>query len=133
MKLLISIIGLAILTGCALPPSQHQIWYDNAIKESRARLEAELEEAKRLEASCAPYSGQSRSVITAQEASVVEEKVKYQLKDPWSARFRNVARASLYTECRYGTQYTGEVNAKNSMGGYTGFRWFTVGKGGVEL
>lgn len=50
-----------------------------------------------------------------------QEAVKYRLKDPESARFRGVA---VYWE-KDGTAYTcGEVNAKNSMGGYVGFGQF---------
>lgn len=46
-----------------------------------------------------------------------EEKVKERLKDPESARFRN----ETVREDRDETIVCGEVNAKNSFGGYTGF------------
>jgi hypothetical protein len=149
MKIILATGVLLVLTGCASTPDPRQRavaadiqasqnWAKRVIDEQEARnrtflsqLEARVEEAKRLETSCAHHSKQSRS-ITAQEVSVAEEKVKYQLKDPWSARFRNVAKASPYAECK-GTQYIGEVNAKNSMGGYTGFSWFTIDKSGVRI
>lgn len=44
----------------------------------------------------------------------VEQVVKQQLKDPDSAQFKNVK-----NKC-------GEVNAKNTYGGYTGFKRFVV-------
>ena len=45
--------------------------------------------------------------------------VELKLTDPGSAQFRNVRRADMFTVC-------GEVNAKNQMGGYTGFTAFRV-------
>ena len=52
--------------------------------------------------------------------------VRYGLKDPKAARFRNV---------RVGedSSVKGEVNAKNSYGGYTGFEKFYFQKGTVVL
>lgn len=49
-----------------------------------------------------------------------EKAVAYSLKDPESAKFRNV-RVSPYMG---GYVVCGEVNAKNSYGGYTGFTRF---------
>ena len=46
-----------------------------------------------------------------------EERVRNSLKDPQSAQFQNVK------------GYCGEVNAKNSYGGYTGFKQFYVSNG----
>lgn len=51
-----------------------------------------------------------------------EQDVRAQLKDPESATFRNVE--------QYPTGVCGEVNARNSMGGYVGYRGFVVGLGG---
>lgn len=52
----------------------------------------------------------------------MEEKAKKtianSLKDPGSAQFRNIRESSPGILC-------GEVNAKNSMGGYVGFKRFT--------
>jgi hypothetical protein len=45
--------------------------------------------------------------------------VKYRLKDPYSARFRNV----YVGKARHRPVY-GEVNAKNGFGGYTGYSPF---------
>ena len=45
--------------------------------------------------------------------------VAYDLLDPESAQFRNVETSDYGYVC-------GEVNAKNSYGAYTGFKWFSV-------
>ena len=60
----------------------------------------------------------------AQE-DVLKAKVIRQLKDPDSAQFRNL-RVSAG-----GVARCGEVNAKNSYGGYTGFRAFVADQDGV--
>ena len=46
--------------------------------------------------------------------------VRHSLKDPTSAQFRNVRSGKLQNSV------CGEVNAKNSYGGYVGFRKFAV-------
>lgn len=51
------------------------------------------------------------------------ESVKRQLKDPESVRFQKT-RLSAYAG---GLVLCGEVNAKNSFGGYVGFRRFVAG------
>lgn len=50
------------------------------------------------------------------------EMVKERLKDPYSAQFRNVR---LQPEAG---RVCGQVNARNAMGGYVGYRWFSVRK-----
>ncbi len=51
-----------------------------------------------------------------------KESIASSLKDPDSARFRNVFTSpKMLAVC-------GDVNAKNSMGGYVGFRRFIVAK-----
>lgn len=52
-----------------------------------------------------------------------QQEVRKNLKDPDSANFKDVA-ARRYPEDKY-SDCKGMVNAKNSMGGYTGFRKFT--------
>lgn len=65
------------------------------------------------------------------EAIVAAERaVRRELKDPNSAQFKDV-RAS-YTE-EFGVVACGRVNAKNELGGYTGFRRFVFGDGRVIL
>ena len=100
----------------------------------RAKIEAEFQarkaEEKRLDELCANFSKESRT-MTASEQTAIETAVKDVLKDPWSAHFRKTTKVSAWRECRYGDVYAGEVNSKNSYGGYEGFRSFTVGKKGV--
>lgn len=61
----------------------------------------------------------SKKVIWVEKG---KELVKYRLKDPSSAQFRNV----YFVRARVGGAPTtcGEVNAKNSFGAMTGFRRF---------
>lgn len=61
--------------------------------------------------------------LPAQQAVVVKKQVKYSLKDPESARFRNLF-LSVPQKEGMNPSTCGEVNARNSYGGYTGFRWF---------
>jgi len=49
----------------------------------------------------------------------VESQVKRDLRDPWSAQFRNLRVLESGLIC-------GEVNAKNAYGAYTGFEGFTA-------
>ena len=51
--------------------------------------------------------------------SAVEKAVRYELKDPESARFKWPQVSNAYYYC-------GFVNAKNSRGGYTGFEPFHI-------
>lgn len=52
----------------------------------------------------------------------MEEGVRQRLKDPYSAKFRG---SSMYTGGP-ARVVCGEVNAKNSFGGYTGFEGFVA-------
>ncbi|NTW33458.1 MAG: hypothetical protein HGB12_12690 [Bacteroidetes bacterium] len=61
-----------------------------------------------------PNTGTDKQII-ARGLSMV----KYKLKDPYSARFRNI-----YVEKTKLRALIGEVNAKNSFGGYNGYKWF---------
>lgn len=56
---------------------------------------------------------------TGARAELLREKLVRTLKDPDSAKFRDDKMNGLAALC-------GEVNAKNSMGGYTGFSRFVV-------
>jgi hypothetical protein len=55
--------------------------------------------------------------------SRVENFVKNELKDPDSAKFKNLI-AGKFSDGRIAV--CGEVNSKNSFGGYTGFTLFMV-------
>jgi hypothetical protein len=99
----------------------------------QAQRQSEIVEGKRLDAQCATYSKEDRT-LNPSERTAMETAVKDVLKDPWSAQFRNTKKASAWAQCRHGTMYAGEVNAKNSYGGYGGFKNFRVyGKGKVYI
>jgi hypothetical protein len=65
-------------------------------------------------------SGSSSPTQNMSYMLVEQDKIKSRLKDSDSAEFRNVFVSSKYAVC-------GEVNAKNSFGGYTGFVRFISG------
>ena len=77
----------------------------------------------------ATQSGDTRLRKAAREAT--EMQVKERLKDPFSAKFRNVEFYGTYIDIGGGEKiparsYTlcGEVNSKNSFGGYVGYARF---------
>lgn len=77
----------------------------------------------------------SKSSDAAKKESYIElnqERIKGQLKDPESARFRNVFVSNTIYISDDTPMVCGEVNAKNSFGGYTGFKRF-VSHGSVQL
>lgn len=57
------------------------------------------------------------------------ESVKRQLKDPESARFQNIQ----LTDHNGGLVLCGEINAKNSYGGYVGFKRFVAGTNSATM
>ncbi len=64
--------------------------------------------------------GESAKIKTAKEA------VTNLLKDPESAQWKNIRDGQGGSVC-------GEVNAKNSLGGYTGFKKFLVMDGKAKI
>ena len=77
---------------------KQRIEYNNQVKNDAEKLEIE---AKSLE--------QNKAI---ESVNFIEEKVRRNLFDPEAAKFRNIK-----GNC-------GEINAKNKMGGYTGYRRF---------
>jgi len=65
----------------------------------------------------------SQGVKEASYIVVHQDRIKARMKDPESARFRNV----FVSHSLGGPLVCGEVNAKNSFGGYTGFQRFVSG------
>ncbi|OTA15240.1 exported hypothetical protein [Xenorhabdus beddingii] len=62
--------------------------------------------------------------LTQQEISLVESELKVSLKDPDSAKFKHV---NLIQDSESSIDiYCGQVNAKNSYGGYVGFKPFIM-------
>ena len=56
--------------------------------------------------------------LTKKQITAIQDAVREELKDPESAKFRKLKATD-------GNSFCGQVNAKNSYGGYTGFRTFT--------
>jgi hypothetical protein len=67
--------------------------------------------------------------LTDSDKRIIREAVAETLKDPDSAKFKDdIWRAIGDTSLTNGgRQYCGMVNARNSMGGYSGFVYFVVG------
>lgn len=78
----------------------------------------------------AEKKAQQEKWFGAETIVAAERAVRAELKDPDAAQFRDV-RAS-YTE-EFGVVACGRVNAKNELGGYTGFRRFVSGGRSVIL
>lgn len=93
------LVGLVFLfTGCS--KSQEQIEKENLEKQRLIEIKEK----------------QDRLLKEKEEIKAIENKVRYDLKDGDSAKFRNIIGGC------------GEVNAKNSYGAYTGFSRFVINK-----
>lgn len=75
-----------------------------------------------------PLVADAGKAVEAKIMGEGQDRIASSLKDPESARFRNV-----FVSPR-GRAVCGEVNAKNSMGGYVGFKRFISAKdkSGIE-
>lgn len=63
--------------------------------------------------------------LTTSQVAQIEATIIYNLIDPESARFRNIRAVDVTTNSgKTIRRVCGEVNAKNSIGGYTGFSMF---------
>lgn len=102
-KILVAALIMALAGGCASAPSQQQI-------------------------SGADYGG----FMSAEQCiSLVEQTLRYKLKDPGSAQFIHGAPCTtgfsnnvplLGMKAAFGYRQSGQVNGKNAFGGYVGFR-----------
>jgi hypothetical protein len=63
--------------------------------------------------------------------SPMKDKVLALLKDPQAAQFRNLTYQGPWSPTR--GVLCGEVNSKNTTGGYVGFQWFMVSAAGAEI
>ncbi len=68
-------------------------------------------------------NGQDKTIAAAQDSA------KRSLKDPDSAKFQNIRIA----EYDGGKVVCGEINAKNSYGGYVGYKRFVAGASGATI
>lgn len=65
--------------------------------------------------------------LAAPDAGELWASLQAQMKDPGSSYYRSTSYAELYKDGKLaGVSLCGEVNAKNSYGGYTGFQPFFV-------
>lgn len=80
--------------------------------------------------SAAEKKAQQEKVFGPDTIVAAQRAVQASLKDPDSAKFENVY--ANYTD-GYGLVACGRVNAKNSVGGYTGFKRFVSGGKSVIL
>lgn len=102
--------------------------YDKVLAREAEKRAAELREKQRQEeaarlAKLIKY--ESDTNITAKEFTWIicqKDNIKASLVDPKSAEFRNV----LISRVKGAPAVLGEINSKNRLGGYTGFRRFFV-------
>lgn len=113
MRALIVLFAVFLLSGCA------------ATKNPYSASSAPIEPRP-------VYSGPAwyRIDASAEQVSIAKEKAANSLKDPASAQFRNLFAISRGTG---DDKVCGEINAKNSYGGYVGFRMFYVSSDGDVL
>lgn len=118
---------ICALAGCGRSTDQQSAddeqWKASIAKAEQERvaresqMAAEAEHRREAEAAAqAKIEDQDRSIKQDQ----LTQTIKNAMYDPESARFRNV-RLNLV-----GDALCGEINAKNKMGGYVGFKRFVV-------
>lgn len=88
-------------------------------EEATARKQREAEEARRQEELARQEEAERRLQEEQSRIDALKVKVTELLKDPESAQFKDVALTPGGALC-------GEVNARNSFGGYVGFKRFVA-------
>ena len=146
MKLILILISTT-LVGCSTvgDPLEKRIQADR--NATMARIQADLDarkaraDNKRAEenVTCSKLSDMPQS-LSLQEITKIQDAVKDQLKDPWSAHFKDIQGTSLRRQCSdrvWGRQIViakGFVNSKNSYGGYAGWKNINLySSGNVEI
>jgi hypothetical protein len=109
-KVLSTISLTVLLTACAVPAGQSP--YDR-LRQSSMNIVNALAEST---------DSYLKSKSESEALSAAQESLKQSLKDPSSAQFRNVRLVTFGS----GKVICGEVNAKNSYGGYVGFKRFVA-------
>lgn len=123
MVRLISILfGAALLTGCNIPLRYQDT--DHYKRRQQEKSERRMQEHLRVEAKYIERAKFVASEVDRIGAAKVLDSAKLQvantLKDPESAKFRDVR----FVMHEGGAMICGEVNGKNSYGGYVGFVTF---------
>jgi DNA-directed RNA polymerase beta' subunit len=148
MKLMLILVSIS-LVGCSSPPSQyktHRDVFEERQEQWRAEavarklqldqeIQERLERANRKRAeeatTCSKLSNLPKA-LSFQEVTKIQELVKDQLKDPWSAYFKDIKATSARSQCsdrvweRDVVTVKGFVNSKNSYGGYGGWKNINV-------
>ena len=132
--LLVVLVGLAWIGSKLVPRSEPVVAAAPATVAEAPQTQAQQPEATKPEPerpmTAAEKKAQQEKWFGAETIVAAERAVRGELKDPDAAQFRDV-RAN-YTE-EFGVVACGRVNAKNELGGYTGFRRFVFGDGRVIL
>lgn len=124
------LIGIAGCGKSAKQIADEKAAEDAAYKAHTAQIEIEREARIERDARAITAASQAAEAQAAQSAAAAAEAaiepagmelVKRRLFDPDSAKFRNVTHGR--------GNVCGEVNAKNKMGGYVGFKAFIVYQG----
>ncbi|MDH4907259.1 hypothetical protein ACWA5G_15455 [Xanthomonas axonopodis pv. ricini] len=130
--LLVVLVGLAWIGSKLVPRSEPAVAAAPATVPEAPQ--AQQPEATKPEPerpmTAAEKKAQQEKWFGAETIVAAERAVRGALKDPDAAQFKDV-RAN-YTE-EFGVVACGRVNAKNELGGYTGFRRFVFGDGRVIL
>jgi hypothetical protein len=115
-------LSIAVLSGCTSQPTQstpteppRKLW-SNPFEELRTMALDEVKSFSMETATFLKTNNQEKTISTSSEA------IRQKMKDPASAMFRNV-RIVNYLE---GKLICGEINSKNSYGGYVGFTKFVA-------
>jgi len=111
MKLLLTLFAVATLSGCAAPQP-------GSSPQDKLRQLSFAEISRHAAANAKFLQTGSEKALT--DTSL--EAARTQMKDPGSTQFRNV-RVVTHSD---GKLVCGEINAKNSYGGYVGFSLFAA-------
>ena len=132
--LLVVLVALAWIGSKLVPRSEPAVAAAPVAMAEVLQEQAQQPEAPKPEPerpmTAAEKKTQQEKWFGAETIVAAERAVRRELKDPDSAQFKDV-RAN-YTE-EFGVVACGRVNAKNELGGYTGFRRFVFGDGRVIL
>ncbi|WFF40392.1 hypothetical protein EVC62_02130 [Salinicola endophyticus] len=132
----ISFFLMVMVSGCAIPymsngsnmvdPEQgrSEETPKDAVKETPK--ETAREKPKETAKETPKEQERVRVKLTQERVRQAEESVKEGLKDPDSAKFKDVHGTKLMTVPNAHVMVCGMVNAKNSYGGYTGMSPFMV-------
>lgn len=119
----------AVLIGCGPAPSYNyrapSTTYTSSYDATADLRQTAIDTVKKMAEVNESVAGKKSD---AELIELSQQSVRDALKDPSSAQFRNVT----VRKSEAGRVVCGEVNAKNSYGGYVGFRQFVAGVAGAD-